>query len=1650
MSNENPFEILSKTFEEGKEIDKKINVSLGSGSGGGQKKIEGEAEREGAEQAAAVPDVLDFSGETTENLEDELIKFAVKYEKADIPEVMPVLPPSATAKIVVPEVEFLGTKEEEMIEKKRNLMNRFFWKFKEQYYNFPWRLSAVEDLQEQILNSEEFNKAANDFFDGKIKENDFYDIFVKLAKEIAEKVLSDRPKDVVRTITVPGEEPIIQKTKEEREEERKAAERISKDVWEGLENFGITGTELTGNIELFENFSGLSRGQQLLALQNLKQIKLGIIEENSEERYEKETTQMTFVSVARKWLRGEYGSRWKVWQSGAEKLGDIKESAKAAGKSGFKKLVMPKITLEEAGKTRGGLSMYGEDLGLIIEEIRQNNIDVSYNEETGKINVNFFSASSASAYFSDFEKLNEKQKAGFNDLIQDLNDAAGELSQIPYEWGIENIETEAGETLLQPDFKIKSAKRGNLKKYEKAREHYEKIKIKFLKKFKDSGFEEEETVKFLTDGEYLMEMNRFLNNNSDVEKALGKIENPGVLDAAFSPLKFTARGLTGAASERALMTGFGFFSRRLAGAALGYIGAPLAAAGFSPTFLATLATAAGISAATARHRGQEMLILKKKKARRGKQSKEEKQEQFDALLNGRIEGLEEKLRGEMSKKKFEEDYERQLFNLEELEEEKEDLLKSLHELRKNNLTGFDKTKLALLAETQEKLKYLEDYRKLRDYRAQRDKGMFFSDLDEAIENCKEKIDKKDFLSDADALQTKNDLEMLYAAKEKQEKEGKQIIFEKASVLNEVLDASINDVGMDYKLDENGQEVWSTHKEIEQNKQSLRRAYEYVSGVLENGFIDFGEKEVRTKNQYDLMRNMFFVKTYMAALDEETEEKINGRLNEILSERQEAVGGLEKKFLKKRMLYGAVISAAFAGTGYGVRHYFWDKSAGTKGRASGKGVLEETPSRSPREEPRLGEPTKERSGAGTGTEERGGRIPHTEERGRVVPQTEERGGEREKLQGVEKFLNQKEKELNEIENFLKEKEKGLFKKEGRTSFKIPLIQSEKAYADFQSSFNQLKPNVQKEIIEILKTLPRDKKQEIWEKGFGGAKGGDGLFKYALYALDERKTEKALHEYNALYSFLLKRAKTDLESKEIINMLNIENNQNTALNLLKGVNTFHGKIGKDGLQEYINDYLKRVETQKASSVVPPPAVSEHASTPEATSKAASPPKTAPEAVHKALAVPEPVSKAKSPEIYEHKTTIKEGGNLFNSLQNLQLEKKEFNDIYNKYEIKINGKQTGKTAENFGWISKNTKVVIDGKNRTINLITEKGGVVKTNEEYLANLEKRGKKAPEWLNKIKKPEIETKKPESSQPLILDDKFEKAPPPPLHESVVSPEDAPQEPKTPVLELETKSPPVSSEEIKWQEKLNTLEPYLRKKEGGYIGERRDFIDTNPNISAENIKKTFKVEDIINKNLNTNFTSQEIYDNFFNDTKSDIKIESFMDGKGVSFIFNDRARVSLDANGYAMFLNGAKGYIKSPLSDNYFTEKVSLNELSFSTITELKNNIPTRLEAENEIMSALRKLSAVRFGFDVSQNDLGGMLHNKSINDVWTEKWARSFFLDERGPMQITKAIINWFRESDITIQNDEEGKSVGEILSKYALELKDSVGKTGLTQKKVK
>ncbi|OGZ15010.1 MAG: hypothetical protein A3J08_01515 [Candidatus Lloydbacteria bacterium RIFCSPLOWO2_02_FULL_51_11] len=286
------------------------------------------------------------------------------------------------------------------------------------------------------------------------------------------------------------------------------------------ELFGITAEEFSS----VEGWGALTVGQQRLVRENLKQITLARVKEESAVRYKE----------------GIAGAR-----EGKTLWGRLWEGLKANVTRPYQTLATEKKTAEEFMK--GGMEVHGEALSYLVKNAKNGpEVDV---KEDGSLEFIYLSR--------DLDALTPeyKEKAGI------FNETATAFARIPDEW------------------KYDTANERQRRAHEKAKESYDSARAEIIKGIIGSettlgeGVTKESVEKnallYVSDVDGMVRMNQFFNTHPDAEQELAKIEN-GVLWK-----KVVANTLT----EKAGYGLFGYGARWAGTAAMGFVAAPLVAAG---------------------------------------------------------------------------------------------------------------------------------------------------------------------------------------------------------------------------------------------------------------------------------------------------------------------------------------------------------------------------------------------------------------------------------------------------------------------------------------------------------------------------------------------------------------------------------------------------------------------------------------------------------------------------------------------------------------------------------------------------------------------------------------------------------------------------------------------------------------------------------------------------------------------------------------------------------------------------------------------------------------------------------------------------------------------------------------------------------------
>lgn len=212
------------------------------------------------------------------------------------------------------------------------------------------------------------------------------------------------------------------------------------------EKFNIKPEELAA----VEGFGKLSEGQKRLVLENLGQLTLRGIQEETVKKFKKETAE-----------RGRAGQIWR-------NVFKPYYVAKAA-----------KVNVENVAQ--GGIAMHGDMVRTLVKGMRESGLDVAVKEK-GEFEIQ---------YAGKFENLTEEQKR----QVAEFNTVASRFSKIPNEWS------------------LPTASRKERTEYKHLKESYDKSKGTILK-LKQEEFKDDQKAAFaLWDIERKVRYNQLLNTH---------------------------------------------------------------------------------------------------------------------------------------------------------------------------------------------------------------------------------------------------------------------------------------------------------------------------------------------------------------------------------------------------------------------------------------------------------------------------------------------------------------------------------------------------------------------------------------------------------------------------------------------------------------------------------------------------------------------------------------------------------------------------------------------------------------------------------------------------------------------------------------------------------------------------------------------------------------------------------------------------------------------------------------------------------------------------------------------------------------------------------------------------------------------------------
>lgn len=266
---------------------------------------------------------------------------------------------------------------------------------------------------------------------------------------------------------------VIAKESEPKPKEQKP---IPGSVLSKFESMGIELDHLNG----IEGFADLSEGQQLLVFENLQQLSVGRIQEEAEERAEKD--------------RRESGWAGRLWKSVSKRY-QIAKAEKTA----------------TADIMTGGVAVHGETLRQLVIGMRNQGPEVKIGEDGETLEIQFASG---------FEDLSDKDR----ETVDAFNAVANAFARMPYEWSLGTATADERE------------------RYAAAKERHDVLREKLLGVIRNRSESIPAGMLAMNGIDDRVRMMQFLQSTPDLEKRLDDLEDQGAWKTMLSSV-VTERGL---------------------------------------------------------------------------------------------------------------------------------------------------------------------------------------------------------------------------------------------------------------------------------------------------------------------------------------------------------------------------------------------------------------------------------------------------------------------------------------------------------------------------------------------------------------------------------------------------------------------------------------------------------------------------------------------------------------------------------------------------------------------------------------------------------------------------------------------------------------------------------------------------------------------------------------------------------------------------------------------------------------------------------------------------------------------------------------------------------------------------------------------------
>jgi len=159
--------------------------------------------------------------------------------------------------------------------------------------------------------------------------------------------------------------------------------------------------------------------------------------------------------------------------------------------------------------------------------------------------------------------------------------------------------------------------------------------------------------------------------------------------------------------------------------------------------------------------------------------------------------------------------------------------------------------------------------------------------------------------------------------------------DKSEEAKDFVDAEYLHESIDFLVKELSKDNLSEDKRDEMLR-SLNFHIKDAQDKIENGTVNYGKKDVRLFNQYELIKEIssgiVILKYFNTDLNEEKYNKDLEVINKFLKKEDKKISRAQKKYINDKMINGVLLGAGFATAGYAIRQFgeaigWWDDQTG---------------------------------------------------------------------------------------------------------------------------------------------------------------------------------------------------------------------------------------------------------------------------------------------------------------------------------------------------------------------------------------------------------------------------------------------------------------------------------------------------------------------------------------------------------------------------------------------------------------------------------------------------------------------------------------------------------------------------------------------------